>query len=78
MSDNILPFPMPLREELIARGASLINQNLGDDTVHMFKPTLINWTVSPQLLCVYTTGELLYLREALDMEIGYRKLEMRA
>ena len=64
-----------LRREMVVMPCMTIDENLDDKTVHILRRFTIKWISSPQMLCILTTGELQYLKEAMDMELNYREQE---
>ena len=77
MPDNIEAFPSPPREDMVFRGCRMINENLDDSTIHVFRSTVINWLTSPQMLCVLPNDELHYLAQVIHDEQTFRLSERK-
>lgn len=76
--DMIMNKTTQSRTKLVQQGVDQVNAHLNDVSVHTLKAAVVHWATAPQMLCIYSTSELLFLKEAMEMELDYRRQERRA
>lgn len=51
----------------------MISCNLSDTSIHVLRPALLNWLLSPQMLCILTNCEISAIKDAMDSEQEFRE-----